>query len=113
MFGGTNYYQNIVVSIEKYSPETNTWEFVADMMDDRMLFSACSFMDNVYIMGGRFNNGRIWQNKATCFEFNTKSLDWKEISRMSNARRDLACSVFEGRIVVSGGSNIIVNLNTV
>ena len=32
---------------------------------------------------------------------------------MSNARRSLACSVFEGRIVVSGGSNIIVNLNTV
>ena len=92
-------------TIEKYSSDTNTWEYVADMIDDRVRFSICSFMNNVYIMSGH----SAWPEEirhiytATCFKFDTKSLDWKEISRMNNGRIFSASSVFEGRIIVSGG----------
>ena len=100
VFGG-----NGGVKVEKYSPHTNTWKHVIDMVDTRRSFSACSFMDSVYIFGGRAKHITPRLEIATCFEFDTKSLDWKEISKMSNARSLLACSVFEGRIVVSGGNN--------
>ena len=89
--------------IEKYSPATNTWENVIDMVDDRKFFSLCSFMDNVYIFGGIKGHFIGGQETATCFTFNTKHLKWKGISRMDNERKNLACSVFEGRIVVNGG----------
>ena len=88
--------------VEKYSPDTNTWIHVINMIDDRKFFSASSLMDNVYVIGGLF--GMIdGQEIATCFKFNTKSLKWNEISKMYNKRRQSASSVFNGRILVSGG----------
>ena len=47
VFGGIGYDSNIVTSIEKYSPVTNAWKHVADMLDNHDLFSACSFMDSI------------------------------------------------------------------
>ena len=49
---------------------------------------------------------------ASCVVFCTKMLEWKEIPEMSQPRRNSACSVFEGRIVVSGGNNNYEILNT-
>ena len=99
--------------IEKYSPNTNNWQYVVDMVDDRKYFSFCSFMDSVFIIGGRIGGFKNGYDLATCFEFNTKSLNWNRISGMGNERKHSACSVFEGRIVVSGGNNNFVRLNTV
>ena len=73
------------------------------MIDDRSYFSTCSLIDNVYIISGLISDNLDWNNTATCFKCNTRSLKWKEISRMINARKLSASSVFEGRIVVSGG----------
>ena len=100
VFGGNN-----GKKVEKYSQGTKNWEYVTDMIDGRKYFCACSLMDNVYIFGGLMgeilNDGH---ELATCFELNTKCLKWKKLSRMNNASMFSACSVFEGRIVVSGGS---------
>ena len=65
--------------VEKYSPDMNTWEYVTDMVDDRRFFSSLSFEDKVYIMGGLFDSARLGLNTSTCFQFDTKSLDRKEI----------------------------------
>ena len=98
VFGG-----NAGKKVEKYSPDTNTWEYVSEMYDDRSNFSACSLMDSFYVIGGFIKENFNWLNTATCLKFNTKSLKWKEMTRMINERRFSACSVFEGRIVVTGG----------
>ena len=97
------------MSIEKYSNATNTWEQVTEMSDDRRSFSACSFMDSIYIVGGV---GRDSTTNA-CVEFNTKTSKWKVISNMNEGRNSPACSVFEGRVVVSGGLGINGASNTV
>ena len=102
-----------IQSVEKYSPKSNTWKYLSNMIDDRRHFSICSLMDNVYIIGGLIGHvGDGGHELATCLEFSTKSLKWKQISRMNNARRLSACSVFEGKIVVSGGY-YNASLNTV
>ena len=109
VFGGNN-----GKKVEKYSQGTKNWEYVTDMIDDRKYFSACSLMDNVYIFGGLMgeilNDGH---DLATSYQFNTKCLKWKELSRMKNASMFSACSVFEGRIVVSGGTYNHIRLKTV
>ena len=110
---GDNYNHNVIRSIEKYSPDTNTWEYVGDIIDARKYFSTCSLMDNIYIMGGLIKDCFGWHKTATCFKFNTKSLKWQEISRMIHLRTSSGCSVFEGRIVVTGGSTRGMPLKTV
>ena len=79
VFGGIDGSGKVIKSVEKYSKETKTWENVINMMDDRKAFSASSFMDNVYIIGGRLKHVKRWNNTATCFKFDTKNLDWMEI----------------------------------
>ena len=53
------------------------------------------------------------KHTENCVKFCSKMLKWKEISGMSQPRTYTACSVFEGRIVVSGGFNINGSLRTV
>ena len=73
VFGAMDF-KRVIRSVEKYSPDTNTWEYVINMIDDRIYFSACSLMNNVYIIGGVLGDIIDGHDTATCFKFNTKSL---------------------------------------
>ena len=87
-------------SVEKYSPASRGWEKVAEMYDYRKFFGACSFIDNVYVMGGY--DAQLDASTESCLEFNTEGREWREISRMKHARCQSSCAAFEGRIIVSG-----------
>ena len=93
-----------VMSVEKYSPSTNAWNKVADMYDYRMDFCCCPFMNNTFIIGGYFNeeDGNSIDTNS-CLQFDTKDSNWKKVSGMNESRAAAACTVFEGRIIVSGG----------
>ena len=81
VFGGFDSSKIQIKSVEKYSPATNTWKYVNNMMDDRVFFSACSFMDNVFVIGGEMGHAIDGNDiVATCFKFNTQNLKWKEIT---------------------------------
>ena len=46
--------------------------------------------------------------------FNTKTNNWTNVAEMNNARVNAACTVFEEKIVITGGSNRYgISLNTV
>ena len=113
VFGG--YAGNIpITSFEKYSPSTNTWNKVTDMYDDRENFSACAFMDKIFIIGGWYYADEERTTTNSCLQFDTKDNNWKEVAGMNEARRCAACTIFEGRIVVSGGWDENYNeLNTI
>ena len=102
--GGLDYNGNSIMSVEKYSPTANAWEKVSDMYDDRSQFCACSFMSNVYVVGGNTKGSGLDGTKS-CVEFNPKNRTWKEIARMSENRWCAACTVFDGKILVSGGKS--------
>ena len=108
VIGGKNH-KGFITSIEKYSPDTNTWEEVADMhvkcTDD---YCACSFMGDIYIIGGSFS-----VTTRSCVKFNVNDKSWKEVADMQGGRKDAACAVFEGKVSVSGGINNGRILNTV
>ena len=96
-----SYIDECTNSVVKYSPATNTWDIIADM-DYLFLenYCACSFTDKVYLMGEA-----TWDKRSTCVEFDTKNSTWKEVSGTNDERCDAACTVFEGRIVLSGGEH--------
>ena len=96
---------NHIKSIEKYSPFTDTWEKVANMHDNRSEFTASSFMDNIYIIGGTLPNMCYTRNDSvkSCVKFNTKCRTWRQCAVLNGDRCQASSVVFEGKIVVSGG----------
>ena len=51
VLGGCDRSDNLVDSVEKYSPSTNTWNIVAGMYDDRKHFCVCAFKDRIFVFG--------------------------------------------------------------
>ena len=96
--------------VEKYSVSADSLEVVADMLsEDHNWFCACGFSDKVYFIGGSDSHHNTI---ATCTQFDTKDYTWKDVASMNEARYRPACTVFEGRVIVSGGLNDR-HLNTV
>ena len=96
-----------VMPVEKYSPDTNTWQVVAQMYDGRKGFFACSFVDSIYFLGGI-------GHENCCLVLNTTSKTWREVAGMNGGRVKGSCVAFEGRIVVTGGlDDGVVKLNSV
>ena len=100
VFGGKEILKdrNLVMSVEKYSPVTNTWSKVTYMYDERYCFCVCAFMDKLFIIGG--SNRAILNS---CLQFDTKDNAWKHVAGMSQARVRTACVVFKENIIVAGG----------
>ena len=83
------------------SVENDRWSYVTDMYDDRHGYCVCAFMNKTYVFGGRVED---FLNSTLEFDPNyTGNNKWKEVARINQARRGAACTVFEGKIVVSGG----------
>ena len=103
MFGGLTGQGDYSKSVQKYSFVTKTWKYVKVMRDARLDFRVCTFMSQIFIVGGNDEN---YVDLHSCMKFDTKGKKiWKEIAKMNEARRVPSCSVFEGRIVVGGGNN--------
>ena len=115
VFGGYDAEDNRVNTVEKYSPATNTWNKVSKIPDKRQSFCACAFMGEVYLFGGQNKKSSTLDSCLRLHVFSCKkNLKWKQIAAMSQLRRDASCSIFEGNIVVSGGTyNDDDKLNTV
>ena len=92
-----------IISIEKYTTYSNEWETIKHTCDDRSHYTVCSFLGNVYVIGGRL--GIILNS---CFKFDPSNYSWTEVAEINMPRYFASRAVFEGRIVVSGG---LVNNN--
>ena len=114
VFGGFDGNNTLIVSVAKYSVDSNQWEHVADMFYERRRYCACAFLDKIFICGG-FNKKYVALN--SCIKFDTNDKNWNQIAKMNELRAYAACAVFEGRVIVSGGRRDIIfhndNLNTV
>ena len=96
----TNSY-NYLSSVEMYSKENNAWCYKTQLPDKRINFCICSFKQYLYIIGGwGFGCNKIL---STCLVYNIKHDKWSQIADMNDKRELAACTVFEGKIVVSGG----------
>ena len=130
VFGGFDGNNNFVKPVVKYSLTSNRrdkkWVQVAEMSGTRFNFCACSFMNQILIVGGCKNRNTTNENDQyfhhfyqsnyhfdLASKFDTKSYEWSAISKMSEARSLAAVAVFEERVVVTGGQNSEGILKTV
>ena len=109
VFGGYDQYTLSVKHLDKYSLITNTWEqHVLHNSNYRDISCAYAFMDQIFILG----SGDDCPPSNVCIKLDTKDMKWKEVARMNEFRRRAACTIFEGKIFVSGGWSGTQSLNT-
>ena len=97
-------YPNCRMSVQKFTSHSNRWEVAAEYSNDYIdNFCVCVFMGKLYIIGGTSFIPYSMQVHRNCFEFNPVNNNIQEVKPMHDFRRNFACTVFEGQIVVSGG----------
>ena len=106
---------DMIITIEKYSPSANKWSDVAVMADFRERFGVCAYRNKILVIGGAFHLG---VNNITftslSLEFSPKEKKWLYISGMTKSRISPACAVFNEKIVAAGGyCSDLHRLNTV
>ena len=98
-------------NVQIYCFTTNTWKNVTKIYMRVEEFSVCAFMNKIFIIGGR---DKINGAAHPSFELNTDSWKKKYIERTKEARIYAMSTVYQGRIVTSGGFDDENNdLNTV
>ena len=90
---------NSVKKIKKYSIASNALETLGDMLDDFYDSCVCGFINKIYFVGGSTLKGEV-----TCC-FDTVDCAWKYAAGTNHYRSNAACTVFEGKVVVSGGQH--------
>ena len=119
VFGG---FSNWSSSFEMYSAKTNTWKKLVPAIKSLTDFSVCSFMKSVYVIGGFYNhhynismlnNIQRYNRKiqSCCYKYDANK--WTKVADLQKKRCFSACTVFEGKIVVTGGSNSNGSLRSV
>ena len=92
----------IMKNSDAYKTSSRSYELsnsLVQLPDKRKNYCVCSFMKCIYVVGGRFT----YQSKKTCLKYTTIDSKWKSIANLNNSRTFASCTVFEGKIVVSGG----------
>ena len=91
------------VSIEIYSKKTKTWTQQYLQIDERICYCVGSFMSKLYLIGGCIKSSG--KSLSSCYSYDINSNTKNKIADLNVARYCAACTVFEGKIVVTGGVN--------
>ena len=98
----TNNYDVSRLFPENYGVTNN----IVRLPDSRIDYCACSFMKCLYVFGGlkhmRYN---ALKKFSTCKKYSLITGKWRSIPSLKILRYSAACTVFGGKIVVSGGYN--------
>ena len=93
-------------SVKLYSSSTNSWKYLPSVIEQTINYCICSFMQKLFVIGGRDTYDKF-DRKDTCMFYDKQSGSWTTIEAMMECRENEACTVFEGKIVVSGGTKTI------
>ena len=92
-----------VITVEIFSEKTKTWTHQCVRKDERICFCISASMSKLYIIGGKVTSCR--KSLSLCNSYNPISNTWNKTGDLNVARYCGACTVFEGKIVVTGGFN--------
>ena len=67
-------------------------------MDQRSRYCACSFMQNIILIGENLNKKTL----NSCMAYDIKTNKWTPIVLMNESRENSSCTVFQGKVVTGG-----------
>ena len=97
---------------KKYFLKTNNWEDLTRFFHCCVIeFSACAYLENLFLLGGYEPTGGTELNQ--CIEFDTDTRLPQLLTPLNVPRCTAGRTVFEGKIVISGGHSVKNDLRSV
>ncbi|KAH9393181.1 hypothetical protein TYRP_022042 [Tyrophagus putrescentiae] len=100
--GGWNKQCEVLNSVCKYCPGTDTWREVAPMTTQRYNFALTPFAGRLWAIGG---TGGDNQRLSSCESYDPVTDTWREEAPMKEGRYGHAAMEFNGELYVVGGGN--------
>ena len=94
ILGGFSEYRKLNNLILKFCNKTKTWSSKVQSRIYNNYFCMCSFKKNLYVIN----------ETRQCFVYNLKRYKWTKLADTKEDKPLVACTVFEGKIVISGSS---------
>ena len=88
--------------VERYDPDTDTWETLPRMDDERFNAAAVVFGGRIYVLGGRDKDGDV---KDDVQVYDPATGLWTPAPELEEKREGASATLLEGTIYVVGGSN--------
>ena len=88
-------------SFMKCSKSDKNLKVFPPILDERSRFCVFSFMQKIVVIDGCKNKETV----SSCMAYNIKTNKWASIASMNESRDDTSCTVFKGKLVVTGGYN--------
>ena len=101
----------LAVSVEIYSGKTKTWTHQHVKMNERSHYCVSSFMGKMYIIGRLIISRHKSRSSCNTYDINNNTLN--KIADLNEARHYAASTVFEGKVVVTGGEKSWYTLKSV
>ena len=93
VFGRYKQYGEYDTCVRKFCSKTKTWTCKLLSEIEYNDYIVCSFKQNIYVI----------RHTSSCFVYNFETNKLSPLADMIERRYDSACSVYEGKIVVTGG----------
>ncbi|CAK8684664.1 unnamed protein product [Clavelina lepadiformis] len=91
-----------LVSVERYNPESDSWNEIAPMKIFRSWLAAVPMDDNyIYALGGESRDDKI---EKSVERYDVITGEWNNVSAMQESRHCHAASVVQGKIYTVGGA---------
>jgi hypothetical protein len=114
VIGGGNEFYKPLNSVETYNENTDSWSFSAKLKDTRRRVTACVVDGCVYVVGGESKKGKamadvevlnVRAHKRKAATGSPKTLKWKSVPSMKQARRGAAVCASGAFIYAVGGED--------
>ena len=99
------------VFVEIYSDKTKTWTHKVLKAEEKSGYCVISFMGKLYLIGGYTKS--CHKRLSSCYSYDINNEKWNNLANLNVARNCAECTVFEGKIVVTGGVNYLSRFKSV
>lgn len=103
--GGYDDAQRWVREVWCYNPMENTWHPLAPFPGKNQRFAAIAMNNNIYVIGGQVDHGRMSETLADVWRYNSITDTWTQVASMTKPRHGHGVAVLGNKIYVIGGKS--------
>jgi hypothetical protein len=89
--------------VERYDPDTDTWDTCAPMITGRFVSTACTLNDSLFVLGGIKEKPGNWPGLTSVEAYDPRTDTWVQKANMHIARTELTNVILDGKIYALGG----------
>lgn len=104
VLGGYDKSYSWTSSFEVYSSKEKCLKKLKSFSGHLNDHSVCSFMKGIYVIGGYFTVSDDYRRRnydICCYKYEVKFKKWTKVEKLQIKRSSSACTVFEGKVVVT------------